>query len=151
MKEDQMDYFLILALLFSLFLPGALLAQTAPPASGEAKIANFKKQVDAPRVGKLRVDYIYDEDNEPVSQPASFKIFLQCDGSRAESLVKDVRGCELKAHRYVKEEKILHVDMVYPVIDAGSIVHCERREEVQFDLGKYCADLWKAAPKKKKK
>jgi hypothetical protein len=109
----------------------------------EKKMANFKKEIDAPRVGKLRLDYVYDEDNEPVSQPMSFKVFVTCDWRRKEILLDDIRGCELKSYNYAKEEKVLHYDFIYAVVDDGSIARCEKREERQIDLAKFCDDLFK--------
>lgn len=117
----------------------------------EKKMANFKKDIDAPRVGKMRLEYVYDEDSEPVSTPGSLKIFVKCDWRKKEILLEDVRGCDLKSYRYAKEEFILYFEMIFPVVDAGSIAHCEKREDRQFDLKKYCDDLWKKETQNKKK
>ncbi len=124
-----------LALALLIILAGSAIAQQP-----DKKMPNFKKSIDAPRVGKLHLEYVYDEDAEPVSTPASFKISIQCDGSRTPVLMDKVMGCELKSYKYEKENKKLLAEVIFPVMDAASIAHCERREEMEFDLGKFCAD-----------
>lgn len=115
----------------------------------EKKMPNFKKEIDAPKVGKIRLDYVYDENNEPISQLSSFKIYVTCSGRPKEVLAENLRACEMLSWRYAKEERILYTESIFAVVDAGSVVHCTNRKEVEFDLGKFCEDRWK--PKSKKK
>ena len=128
-------YGLATILIASCLVAGSAISQTA-----EKKLANFANKFDAPRVGKLSLEYVFDEDAEPVSTPAMFKISLKCADSRSEVLVQKIMGCELKSYQYAKETKILHAEMMFSVMDAASIAHCERREEIEIDLGKFCAD-----------
>jgi len=135
-----MRFYLIglgLSVLFSSVSP----AQTARTALEKKALPRFDTTLDAPRVGKVRLQH-NPEEIEPMTQPASFKISVRCDGRKKSEVVREVRAWELRSYEYNKVERKLYAKIIHAAIDESSVARPGESEDIEIDLAKFCEEIW---------